>query len=439
MRMISLSALRQSKTVRTIAVFATGNMVAMLLGVVGSLVQARYVAPEDMGIFRTFGILIGYLTFLHLGVFDGLQREIPLQLGRENRPKAEQAASACLSWITVITVAGVVLFLAMAVKAACFHEWMQFWGWLAYLPMIVMTFYGGYLGTTFRTGHQFVTYSNANVIQAVVSTLVLPLLPFLGYYGACLRIAAGSLTNLLLLHRWRPMKVLPRLDWPNFWEIIRVGLPLAGTGYVATALWTSVEGSLMLEFFGLKVLGLYTAAVFVRTVVVLVAQNMNQVLTVKICEQYGRTNRFENCLRLIFKPLMLAVLASIPLIAVGWFVLPWAIGLLIPKYVEAISMSQLMLLTLPLIFVQIIRAIFRAAGRWIDCAISDGVGLPAFIGCFFLLYRMNFGPLSVVIGSILGLSASLLVSCVLLRRLILRERANLIDFAGGTKPEMCAT
>ncbi len=117
----SFSAIRQSKTIHTIAVFATGNMVAMLLGVVGSLVQARYVVPEDMGVLRTFGIIMGYLTFLHLGVFDGLQREIPLQLGRGNQAKAERAASACLAWITFISLANSALFLALAVERNILH------------------------------------------------------------------------------------------------------------------------------------------------------------------------------------------------------------------------------------------------------------------------------------------------------------------------------
>jgi hypothetical protein len=49
----SLSAICGSKTVRTIAAFASGNTVAMLLGMAGSLVQARYVSPEEM---------VGYVT-----------------------------------------------------------------------------------------------------------------------------------------------------------------------------------------------------------------------------------------------------------------------------------------------------------------------------------------------------------------------------------------
>ena len=205
----ALQALRRSATLRTILVYASGNTLAMGLGVVGSFVQARYIGPEDMGVFRTFGIAAGYLTFLQIGVFDGLQREIPLQLGRGEQAKAERAAAACLAWILFVSIACGAIFLALAVRAAMHREWMQFWGWLAYIPVIIATFYGGYLGTTFRTGQQFIRLSKTSVIQAIVGSLILPLMPLMGYFGACLRTAVTSLSGLLLLHRWRPMRVAP--------------------------------------------------------------------------------------------------------------------------------------------------------------------------------------------------------------------------------------
>ena len=246
---LSLSSIYQSKTARTVAVFASGNTVAMVLGVIGSLVQARYIGPEDMGVFRTFGIVAGYLTFLHLGVFDGLGREIPLQLGRGNQAKAEQAASACLAWIMFLSLSCWAIFLGLALRAASYGEWMQFWGWLAYSLFIVATFYGGYLGMTFRTGQQFIALSKTSVIHAISGTLVLPLLPIMGYYGVCLRTAVGSATNMFFLHCWRPLRVRPRLDWPSFREVVRIGLPLSGAGYLATSLWVSLEGTFMLEWF----------------------------------------------------------------------------------------------------------------------------------------------------------------------------------------------
>jgi O-antigen/teichoic acid export membrane protein len=416
-----LSALRQSKTVRTIVVFSSGNVVAMLLGLVGSLVQARYVGPEDMGVFRTFGIVAGYLTFLHMGVFDGLQREIPMQLGRGNQAKAERAASACLAWIMFVSLVCGVLFLGLALRAACHREWMQFWGWLANTPLIVMTFYGTYLGTTFRTGQQFIALSKISVIQAVAGTVVLPLLPIMGYYGACLRTAVTSITNIFSLHCWRPIRVRLRFDWASFLGVIRIGLPLSGIGYINTSLWISVEGTLVLTWFGAKALGLYSVAVFIRTIIGQLVQNISQVLSVKICERYGRSNSARDALRHFVAPVLLMSLASLPLIAAGWMLMPWLARVLIPRYVEATFLMQIFLIIMPMTILKIPTAVLWVAVKLVDCFISVIIGFVAFVTVAYFLYRMNFGLPGVAVAFIIGQVIYLLAAWILTLRLVSRE------------------
>jgi O-antigen/teichoic acid export membrane protein len=218
------------------------------------------------------------------------------------------------------------------------------------------------------------------------------------------------------------MNLRPRLDWTSFRDVIRIGLPLSGAGYVATSLWFSLEGTFVLEWFGIKILGLYSMAIFVRTVVVQLAQNMNQVMNVKIYEQYGRSGQVADCVRLIFKPTALALLASLPLIFVGWFELPWAVNLLIPKYVGAIPMMRVMLLAMPITFLSLPATILWATGRRIDCFASVIAGFVAFAGLSCLLYALNVGALSVLIASILGQALNVLVSYMLILRLVRQER-----------------
>ncbi len=375
-----------------------------------------------MGVFRTFGLVAGYLAFLHLGVFDGLQREIPLQLGRGNQAKAEQAASACLVWIMLVSLACGTVFLGLALRAAYSRDWMHFWGWLAYAPVIVSTFYGGYLGTTFRTGQQFIRLSKISVIQAVAGTMLLPLFPILGYYGACLRSGVSSVTNMFFLHRWQPMRVSPRINWSDFREVIRIGLPLSGAGYIYTSLWVSLEGSFVLKWFGIKMLGLYSMAVFVRTVVTQLAQNMNQVMNVRIYEQYGRSGRVEDCVRLIFRPTVFAVLASLPMIILGFFALPWAVKFLIPNYTESITLMRIMLLGMPIMFLTLPVTILWATGRRVDCFLSIIMGFLAFGGLSLIFHYLKFGILSILIASMLGQMINVLVSYGLIWRLILQEK-----------------
>lgn len=420
----SLTVIPRAKTACTIAIFATGNTVAMLLGVVGSLVQARYIGPSDMGVFRTFGIVAGYLFFFELGVFSGLQREIPLQLGCGNRAQAEQAASACLAWIMFASLASGTIFLGLALRSACLGEWMQFWGWLAYAPGSAATLYGGYLSTTFRTGQQFIALSKASVIQAIAATLVLPLLPIMGYYGACLRAAVSSVTNISLLHRWRPLRVRPRLDWPGFWRVVRIGLPLSGIGYVYTSLWISLEGTLVLAWFGTKALGLYSVAVFVRTVVGQLVQNVSQVLNVKMCERYGRSNSARDALRRIVAPVALMSLASLPLIAVGWLLMPRVVRVLIPRYVEATFLMQVFLIMMPVLMLKIPTAVLWVAVKLLDCFTSVIVGFAAFMATAYCSFRMGFGLPGMAVAFLIGQVTYLLVAWAFTLKLVHQERGQ---------------
>jgi hypothetical protein len=50
---------------------------------VGGILVARFIGPEINGQFRLFTIPLMYLTFLHLGTFDGLHRQIPFFIGRQ--------------------------------------------------------------------------------------------------------------------------------------------------------------------------------------------------------------------------------------------------------------------------------------------------------------------------------------------------------------------
>jgi len=421
----SLWTIRHTKTIRTIAVFASGNMLAMLLGLIGSLVQARYVGPSDLGVFRTFSIVAGYLSFLEIGVFSGLQREIPLQIGRGNHAKAEQAASACLVWIIFASLISGSIFLGLAIRAALYGEWMQFWGWLAFAPGIVASLYGGYLSTTFRTGQQFIVLSKTKVLQTVAGTLILPLFPIMGYYGACLRTAVTATTNIIFLHRWRPLRVPPRRDWLGFWKVIRIGLPLSGIGYFYTSLWISVEGTLVLSWFGTKSLGLYSIAVLVRSIAGQLVQSVSQVVNVKICGLYGSSNSAKGALHRIVAPVVLMALISLPLIAVGWFIIPWAVRVLIPRYVESTFLMQIFLVMMPVAILKIPTSVLWVAVKLTDCFASVVMGFAAFVVMAYCSYRTGFGLPGVAVSFVVGQIIYLLAAWIFTLRLISCEKENL--------------
>ena len=376
-----------------------------------------------MGVFRTFIVVTGYFSILHLGVFDGLLREFSVQVGRGNRTQAERVAAACLSYIAFISTVCAILFSSFAIWAAFHHNWMYFWGWLSSVPMIILILYGNdYLVATYRTGDQFTRLARTNIIQSFAGLLILPLLPILGYYGVCLRAGVSAGVNVCCLHIWRPLKVRPRLDWHDFYHVIRLGCRLSLIGYIWTSLWISVEGSMILGWYGTTSLGLYGVACMVRTVGSQLALSMNQVIGIKIYEQHGRTGKVMDSVRLTVKPMIYALVGSVLLIGGGWLLVPCTVRLLIPRYVDAIRMTQLMLPMVAITVLQLPITILWGTARLMDCFISIAGGFAVFVTCAFLLKSINMGANGVVVGSIVGHAVSVLLTYFFIFRLACNQK-----------------
>ncbi len=391
----------RSRTLRIISVFAGGNLLATVLTVFGSIIQARFVGPEEMGIFRTFSLVVGYLSFLHLGTIDGLQRQLPYLIGSGNRSRAERAASASLAWTLLASTVCAAAFLGLALWEALHCRWMGCCGWLAHAPVVLLSLYGMGLGTTYRTSGDFARLSVTNVGQATLGVLLLPVLPWLSYYGVCLRTSLVAAFHVVLLQRFRPLRMRLRLRFRDLWSVLKIGLPLSLVGYVATSFWLSVEGSIVLRYFGTEALGLFSVVVMFRFTTCQLVQNVNQFYMPKIAEQFGRSGRTADCLRLATKPMLLAGLATLPMIALGWLLVSPAVSLAIPKYVAAIPAMQW---SLPMMLVLVFNLplyVLNASGRCLEYGLSVAAGLLCFCVAAAVAARGG-GLVGIVLASTFG-------------------------------------
>ena len=73
---------RNRQSLQSVAALCASSVTAAVLGSVGGLLAARFLGPEEIGLFRSYTIPLMYLTFLHLGTFDGLSRQIPYFVGK---------------------------------------------------------------------------------------------------------------------------------------------------------------------------------------------------------------------------------------------------------------------------------------------------------------------------------------------------------------------
>jgi O-antigen/teichoic acid export membrane protein len=318
----------------------------MLLRLGGSVLQARCVAPSTLGLFNGIGLVIGYTPLFHLGILDGLNRELPRYVGKGDQQHAKDLAAAAQAWaIAVGTILGVALLMVAGWQLA-HGKFMLAFGWLTNAITAFLYLYTGYLQMTYRTSQDFARLALVGVLGNAVALVLVVLVAFLNFYGLCLRAIIVSVLSVLLLYYSRPLRVGPRWNLGHLKHLLTIGAPILGVNYLY-AFWGLLNATLVLRFMGTEGMGLYAIVAMASSSFELLPNAVEQVLYPRMSEQFGRTNQVHDLGAIWHKPMLLTVVAMVPMTVLSWWLAEPVVRWVAPAYVGAVPAIQWSLL-LPL-------------------------------------------------------------------------------------------
>jgi O-antigen/teichoic acid export membrane protein len=423
--MVYTRRLLSSPTVQMISRVSGGNLLAAALGVIGSLVQAYFVGPDDLGYFRQFGIITSYVFFLHLGLWHSLSRRYPLYIGQGRREEALAAAEICQSWNVTLALFTSGIFTVLALPAFAGGNWRAGLAWLAQAVLMLNNFYGGYLGATYRSSHDFVTAAKGSILSGITGILCLPMFPFWPYPGLALRTSFTSLSSLIYLHVRRPLKLGWRFNWREWCQLLKEGLPMFTAGYGSNVGWSALEASLIVKCIGTRSLGLWSASVMMSEMAKIVPQALVAIYNPRLTEQYGRTASVRECFRACWKPMVWGGIGMGIFAAACCPAIPFVLKWLMPKYTEAAVPMCLMLLILPLIVLDMPYALLIATGRLVQQNLGVYIGLACFAACAIGAIRLGWGLSGVVVASVLGRFVRVAMTYVFVYAALRREARDM--------------
>lgn len=390
------------RILKSISALAGGNLAGSVLGAVGGILVARFIEPEINGQFRLFTIPLMYLTFLHLGTFDGLYREIPFNVGRDRPDHVERIASASGAWNLLVTIVLGAGFVLCAFWGFLRGSTVDAAGWLSQALACASIFYGGYLGATYRTLNNFVVLARIQLIQAMLAFCLVFGVAVWGFYGLCLRAAIPAVLGVWLCHRARPLRMPLHFDFVALRQVVRIGIPLSFWGTLYTSIWWAAEYSLMLQFGGLTAVGLFAVAVIMRESLSILPQSFCQVITPRVIESYARQGGLREVTKQSLKAtlgLLFLTSASVLCISV---LLDYFVPFFIPKYLDG----------LPLMKVCLWLAVIHAVSLPLNGLVATGrswlygkgilIGLIVFPLAVYLLNPLIGGMMAVAVGSLIG-------------------------------------
>lgn len=412
---------KHRQTIRSVGALLTSNITSSVLTAVGGLLVARFLWPEETGSFRAFTIPLTYLIFLHLGTWDGLWRQIPYYVGKEMPEKVDTLASAAGAFNLFLSVGVSFGFICCAAYSLVHYDLYGVFGWLSQAVFSWEIFYGGYLTSTYRTMHHFVSQARIHVAQSVLNFGMVFLLPFLRFYGLCARTAFPSFLAVWLFHRNRPLKVSYRFDAKTLRELLKIGLPFSFWGNLYTSVWAATESALVLALGGVTALGLFSVAVVMRGALNALPMAMWQVLTPRVVTAFARDGSVRNAnARIVWVTIGLTLIMVVMVIIVS-FLLNIFVPYVIPKYVAGIPVMKVCL------WFSVVQAAFlpmnalAATGRTWLYGRSVIAGIIVFPLTTYLLYPAIGSLLAVAVGSLFGRAARTLAAYVDLAALTRRE------------------
>lgn len=326
-------------------VYVFSNTYTLIITMVTSVVATAFIVPADLGVIQTVLLFQVYFGFFHLGVFNGLNRNLAFYKAQGNFSLVQDMVN------TTYTVSYVVAILGALFSIGLFLYYLIIGKGIVYLLSALLLLILQILQpltnaveTTYRSGQEF---KRLGVIKNIESTLyaaftIFPII--LGYIGKIIADSLKSIIGYILRYTKRPY---PRTGFgskKSLELLIKTGAPMLVSGYLWTV-FAACDRTYIASHFGMEEMGLYVISGYVITAVMAVPTAVNTLLYPKAAARYGKNGDVRELKNFWGKSLLLYVAMLIPLCAILFFLLPPLVETFLPKYVGGIKASQYSLLT----------------------------------------------------------------------------------------------
>lgn len=326
------------------ALMSASGLLNNVLSIVSGLFVAKWLLPENLGLFNSFNIITSYVILIQLGIPSGLSREYPFYLGKNDPEKAKLLASISNYWSIFLSVAVFIL----SIIGSVYFIFLRNYEFAAGVFVIGVSSFQGfyvskYLKILFRSTNDFNKLSYINLITGIASFITILFVYYWGFYGLCLRTVIVCLIDFLITWYYKPLNVKPFWNKEIFRELFKVGMPIYMVANIYS-LWPIIQRSFVLGWGGTKALGLYGLALMVENAMMVITSSVSNITFPKMAMEWGKSKDLGKLISIMLKPTLGTFALNLFAVLIGWFVLPIFVNGLIPNYSEGIYVAQLSLI-----------------------------------------------------------------------------------------------
>jgi O-antigen/teichoic acid export membrane protein len=322
--------------------FSASTVVYQLSRLAVSLIVARWVGPEEFGIWNALNLILLYGVVVALGVPNGMNRDVPLLMGQGDQFAAQRIVNSSFWFVLLINTAvglfisliGLILnqplrypFLAMGVL---FLTWQVY----QYFQLRLKC----YIRFRLMSLQQF-------IFAVLLPVFALPMAYEWGIPGFIVGQAIGALAVCLLIVFQDPLKIIYSWDRCALRNLVETGFPIMVAGLLYSLL-TSVDRWVIVNFLGVEALGHYTLAILCLGVLSLLPAVVSQQMYPRMAFKFGQTRNKRALLPLIIRQSLMSTVVTVPILVLVYAILPFLVDRYIPEYRLGIEPARILLVGL---------------------------------------------------------------------------------------------
>lgn len=319
--------------------FTGGSVFKTITGMAVSLIAIKLIGPEKLGLWQAALLIKPYIGFMQLGLTQGLGRQLPFLMGQNNTDRVKKYASNAqfvtgLYTLSCLIIAAVLtLIMANGIEEKLIY--------ITAGMFIATMFVDNYLSSTYRSSQSFADLAKVYVVASIFEILLLPLIFYFGFKGYMIILLLHSIFSTILLIYFRPIKIANKFHKSIYLENIKIGFPMISLDFLRTIPDTYPK-IMILFFLSTTSLGLTSPANAAMTAFMVLPASLAKYAYPKMTFNFGKT--FNKLALWETSKKLSALLTGIGLVGLlSIFIVPYAIESFFPKYVDAITITNIAL------------------------------------------------------------------------------------------------
>ncbi|MBL9175246.1 MAG: oligosaccharide flippase family protein [Verrucomicrobiales bacterium] len=392
---------RQGEILAAFAMF-TGPAVNLVYGIL----VVRNLDPEMAGLISNASLLPVYLTFLHFGVLNGMQRELPYALGARNTARAEKILQLTTKVSRLAGLVGALVCVGAGIITLLLHK----------PALLAVAYFGSAFGalayqmnfqvdTGLRAENRFLRQGLAVISTNAISLISCILIPLAGAKGAIARGVLASIGSIVVRLRTGVWREGGSWDWAELRALARTGLPLLISGTLVSLMMVS-DRTVVAIMLSHRDLGEIALAALIVNSMTLFPVSLSVVLFPKIARAYGEHRSRRKLRRFVWISLVYNAATLIPISALAYFLIGPIVETYFPKYIPGLPAARLACVT----------CVF-----WVYMGVGSVIGvinrMTGYLCVFAVCLLMMYGLAAVLIHlgyGIIGATWARLVGTVLM-------------------------